>query len=71
MRSDEIKIDEPLVARLITKQFPQWSDRAITRVAPTGTDKTITPAAAVMESQNFKVPHLRNLYQKTSLLHLN
>ncbi len=29
-----------------------------------GTDKTITPAAALNESQSFKVPHLRNMYQK-------
>jgi YVTN family beta-propeller protein len=31
-----------------------------------GSDKTITPAQALMESQSFKVPHLRNMYQKIS-----
>ena len=29
-----------------------------------GTNKTLTPAAALQESQNFKVPQLRNIYQK-------
>jgi len=31
---------------------------------PTGTDKSFTPAAALQEPQHFKVPHLRNIYQK-------
>lgn len=31
---------------------------------PTGTDRSITPAAALQEPQDFKVPHLRNVYQK-------
>ncbi len=30
-----------------------------------GTDKTLTPAAALQESQHFKVPQLRNMYEKT------
>jgi hypothetical protein len=30
-----------------------------------GTDRTITPAAALQESQSFKVPQLRNMYEKT------
>ncbi len=34
---------------------------------PNGTDKSFTPAAALMESQSFKVPHLRAIYQKLSL----
>lgn len=29
-----------------------------------GTNKTLTPAAALQESQHFKVPQLRNMYQK-------
>jgi hypothetical protein len=32
-----------------------------------GTDRSITPAAALRESQSFKVPHLRNVYQKLNL----
>ena len=31
-----------------------------------GTDRTLTPAQALNESQSFKVPHLRNMYQKIS-----
>ena len=31
---------------------------------PTGTDRSITPAQALQESQDFKVPQLRNVYQK-------
>lgn len=31
---------------------------------PTGTDRSITPAAALQEPQDFKVPQLRNVYQK-------
>ncbi|HEY6167669.1 MAG TPA: hypothetical protein VI454_06490 [Verrucomicrobiae bacterium] len=33
-------------------------------LVPNGTDRGITPAAALQESQSFKVPHLRNIYQK-------
>jgi YVTN family beta-propeller protein len=33
---------------------------------PTGTAKFIVAAAALQESQDFKIPHLRNMYQKTS-----
>lgn len=31
---------------------------------PTGTDRSLTPAQALQESQSFKVPQLRNVYQK-------
>ncbi|MDQ2659886.1 MAG: hypothetical protein M3Y03_05650, partial [Verrucomicrobiota bacterium] len=31
-----------------------------------GTNKTVTPAQALQESQDFKVPQLRNIYQKVS-----
>ncbi|MEO5722109.1 MAG: cytochrome c peroxidase [Chthoniobacterales bacterium] len=31
-----------------------------------GTDNSLTPAVALQESQSFKVPQLRNMYQKTS-----
>lgn len=33
---------------------------------PTGTDKSFTPAAALQEPQHFKVPQLRNMYQKAT-----
>ncbi|HEX5220648.1 MAG TPA: YncE family protein [Verrucomicrobiae bacterium] len=33
---------------------------------PTGSARFIVAAAALQESQDFKVPHLRNIYQKTS-----
>lgn len=33
-------------------------------VIPTGTDRSFTPAAALQEPQDFKVPQLRNVYQK-------
>jgi DNA-binding beta-propeller fold protein YncE len=38
----------------------------ICHALPTGTAKAIIPAAALQESQDFKIPHLRNVYQKTS-----
>lgn len=38
---------------------------------PTGTAKVLIPAAALQESQDFKIPHLRNLYQKTTSSHTN
>lgn len=31
---------------------------------PTGSDRSLTPAVALQESQSFKVPQLRNVYQK-------
>ena len=31
---------------------------------PTGTARAIIPASALQESQDFKIPHLRNVYQK-------
>jgi YVTN family beta-propeller protein len=34
---------------------------------PTGSDRLIDPDAVLPGSQDFKVPHLRNLYQKTGL----
>ncbi len=34
---------------------------------PTGSDRLINPDAVLPGSQDFKVPHLRNLYQKTGL----
>lgn len=36
---------------------------------PTGTARVIIPAAALQESQDFKVPHLRNMYQKVNFDH--
>jgi hypothetical protein len=41
MRSLEVDIDGPLVARLIAKQFPQWANLPIARVRWTGTDQVI------------------------------
>ena len=38
---------------------------------PTGTAKVLIPAAALQESQDFKIPHLRNMYQKTTSSHTN
>jgi DNA-binding beta-propeller fold protein YncE len=36
---------------------------------PTGTSGIIVPAQALQESQHFKVPHLRNMYQKINFNH--
>ena len=36
---------------------------------PTGTARAIIPAAALQESQDFKIPHLRNVYQKLNVTH--
>ena len=35
---------------------------------PTGTNRLIIPAAALQESQDFKVPQLRNMYQKLNFV---
>ena len=36
---------------------------------PTGTDRVIFPGPILQESQDFKVPQLRNMYQKTGFTH--
>jgi DNA-binding beta-propeller fold protein YncE len=36
---------------------------------PTGTARVIIPGSALQESQDFKVPHLRNIYQKVNFDH--
>ncbi|HKB20132.1 MAG TPA: aminoglycoside phosphotransferase family protein [Gaiellaceae bacterium] len=41
MHADELEIDEPLVRRLLAKQFPEWTDRPLLRVLPAGTDNAI------------------------------
>lgn len=41
MHKDEAEIDESLVQRLLTSQFPDWADLAITRVASAGTDNAL------------------------------
>lgn len=41
MHKDEAEIDESLVQRLITAQFPEWADLAITRVPSAGTDNAL------------------------------
>ncbi len=41
MHADEVDIDEVLVRRLLSAEFPQWSDLPIERVEPGGTDNVI------------------------------
>jgi aminoglycoside phosphotransferase (APT) family kinase protein len=41
MHADELEIDEPLVRRLLADQFPEWSDRPLTRALPPGTVNAI------------------------------
>ena len=41
MRGDELEIDEPLVRRLVTDEFPEWAGLPLLRVEPTGTDNAI------------------------------
>ncbi|SRR6266536_675262 len=41
MGPDEVDIDGPLVGRLITKQFPQWTDLPIAKVRSAGIDNVI------------------------------
>jgi aminoglycoside phosphotransferase (APT) family kinase protein len=41
MHDDEIDIDEALVHRLLTSQFPRWADLDLVRVASSGTDNAI------------------------------
>lgn len=53
--------------RIFTNDFYQQSLRLTCNTChtlPTGTARVIIPAAALQESQDFKVPHLRNMYQK-------
>ncbi|MFK4086495.1 aminoglycoside phosphotransferase family protein [Kribbella sp. NPDC020789] len=38
LHDDEVEIDEPLVARLLAEQFPQWADAPIEVVTSSGTD---------------------------------
>ncbi|BCJ33883.1 hypothetical protein Athai_13860 [Actinocatenispora thailandica] len=41
MHPDEADIDGSLVARLLAKQFPQWADLSLVKVASAGTDNAI------------------------------
>jgi aminoglycoside phosphotransferase (APT) family kinase protein len=37
MHADELEIDEGLVRRLLSEQFPEWADRPLRRAEPAGT----------------------------------
>jgi aminoglycoside phosphotransferase (APT) family kinase protein len=41
MHVDELEIEVELVRRLVDEQFPEWADRALRRVQPSGTDNAI------------------------------
>jgi aminoglycoside phosphotransferase (APT) family kinase protein len=41
MHADELAIDEALVRRLLTEQFPDWADLPVSRVEPAGTVNAI------------------------------
>lgn len=41
MHADEVDIDAELVRRLVAGQFPAWADRAVERVASSGTDNAM------------------------------
>lgn len=41
MHIDELQIDEALVRRFLAEQFPEWSELALSRVEPMGTDNAI------------------------------
>src|SRR5262249_14761829 len=41
MHADELEIDPWLVRRLLVEQFPEWADRPLTPVEPTGTENAI------------------------------
>jgi aminoglycoside phosphotransferase (APT) family kinase protein len=41
MHDDEFDIDDELVLRLLTRQFPQWADRPLDRFNSSGTDNAI------------------------------
>jgi aminoglycoside phosphotransferase (APT) family kinase protein len=41
MHADELEIDEALVRRLLTEQFPQWARLPIQRIEPSGTVNAI------------------------------
>jgi hypothetical protein len=41
MHADELEIDETLVRRLLSEQFPDFADRPLHRVEPEGTDNAI------------------------------
>jgi aminoglycoside phosphotransferase (APT) family kinase protein len=41
MHSDELEIDEALVRRLVSEQFPEWVDLPLRRIEPTGTVNAI------------------------------
>ena len=41
MHADELEIDDALVRRLLVQQFPEWSELALRRIEPAGTDNAI------------------------------
>jgi aminoglycoside phosphotransferase (APT) family kinase protein len=48
MHADELAIDAALVTRLITEQFPRWTELPIERIEPSGTDNAIYRLGADM-----------------------
>ena len=41
LHADEVEVDDPLVAALVTSQFPEWAGRPLVRVRSSGTDNAI------------------------------
>ena len=41
LHADEADIDQPLVRRLLTAQFPQWADLPLAPVASAGTSSAL------------------------------
>ncbi len=41
MHTDEFEIDERVVRALLSRQFPEWADRSLTKVEPWGTDNAV------------------------------
>jgi aminoglycoside phosphotransferase (APT) family kinase protein len=41
MHADELRVDEPLVRRLLAEQFPAWAELQLRPVEPSGTDNAI------------------------------
>jgi hypothetical protein len=54
-------------ANYINDQYVNGLSCNTCHTLPTGGNRAIIPAAALGESQDFKVPHLRNVYQKLNV----
>src|ERR671919_2660036 len=66
MHADELEIDDALVRRLLVQQFPEWSELALRRIEPAGTDNAIFRLGDDLSLRFARVRGLRNRAARSS-----